>query len=1592
MLRPTGVAVNKSGAGGVDTGDVYVVDSGNNRIDEFSSDGVFVRAFGQDVVRSGGQDNIAGPNDAQAIKVIATGGKFSLEFNGETTGTRGTGDFATGSNIVTNVEVSNGGPFTVGERFSGGGVPPGTEIIGVGAGTLTLSATATATNVLHRPLVATNIPYNAPPASVQAELNSLPVIVAVGGSVAVTGGPGDASGSAPYMVEFVGAFAGDDVPQLRSDELLDGGSHEVSISMVTRGGGNYEVCEASSSPVDICKSGSPSVAAGGLREPLGIAIDQNTGTVFVTDVSNHRINVYSAEGDIEGAFGWAVNASAPEEKLQFCTVATECDEGKEGGGTGQQPGISLRSLPAIASGNGHLYIPEGGNARVEEFAPTFNGSNEVTAVSFVKALGWDVVASGPDQADETQLVTVKAGAGKFKLTYKADTTAELTYNASAAEVQSALEGLSSISSDGFTVTVSGGPGNPVGSAPYKVTFHSTPKGKGAEQLVATKLGLSGGSGESSVKVETYNEGGEGLESCVAANGDVCKEGVSGPHNIGSENAKLGQFSSENPTSVAVASSNGTLYAVNQVDEFPHGPSRVFKFTFPALGAVEASEFAPEQLTRSSGIPSAVNPTDVAVDETTDNVVVAKKEGTTHYKFLEFDSAGNLLFESPPGVGLAVADGGGLAIGNAERFYFSDREGGVDILGPPPPPQACCMAVSDVGSTTATFKGKVTPGLGGSGEHFPTEYHFEYSADGGASWAPFPEADVPIGDGHAGGISSTCPTPEAAECEVSQEVFGLEPSTTYEARLFATDGTPAPPSAPVEFTTTAAAPSITEMKAREITQTSALLTGQLNPSNQETSYRFQWGKAAAAGFEHETSEATLSAAGKAVEVTAPLSGLEEGTAYKFRIVASNPSGTTNGTPDQEFTTLNSFGLPGRAPEQASANDKRPVGRVGQLLDGQIRYQAAADGNSVIFPVLNGLEDATGGGNVEYLGSRGPWPVPWAPTQLTPPALISPIANGVGADTTGRVMYASADLSCQLIESPEPLGEVTPELEDDVAHGIKNLFRRNADGTYDLLSPQPEDLKSPSPFHIDGASNDCNQVLFDTGNRLLAEAPAADNGLYEWDSGSLRLAAIVPGPGAGESVAAGAVAGLGEVLVAPGDGGTYTNYHSLSEDGSTVFFTALSKKGPDLGKEAIFVRKGATETLDASQSQTAMVDQAAHYAMASADGAEVFFLANYGLASNGTSAGAASCNSGGPSGGDGTGCDLYAFDTESKTLSDLSADANIADKKGASVVGVLDASNDGSHIYFAARGQLLPNRGRSEAQNLQGNGTYNVYLDDAGTLSYVGLISAADADKHALSGSDISFKFGHWVADATPDGEALLFVSKAKTSAYPAGAASQVYLYSAATDKTVCVSCRADGSPSLAGVNATPLKEVTQENFSAFTDVQNRPRSLSEDGRHVFFTSPDVLAPGARPNTHNIYEWSAGQTYLLLPGEGGVKDFTEFEDSSPDGKDAFVVTKEKLVPQDFDATTDLYDLRLPHVAGEAIGPGPVEPPLHVCNPLKEECQPPPPPPPPEGTAPASEGTGGEGNPPTEKPKKPPHHHKHKGKGKKHKHHHAGGRAGR
>jgi hypothetical protein len=1572
LFEPKGIAVNRSGAGGVGPGEVYVVDSGNNRIAEFSASGAFVRAFGYDVVAAG-PDN-TGVNQQQTLSVDATGGTFTLETTRRT--------FITptpGSNVITGI-YAPAAAFHVGDVVSGGGVPDGTTITAVGPDSLTLSANMTNNGTEFRAGETTApIPHDATAAELQAALESLPAIGA--GNVAVSDGPG-----ASLTIEYTGALGRNDVFHVKSGSgeqggvitadstALSGGGHTATLATTVPGGG-YEVCEGSS-PGSACKAApycgrvesapeacEEASAAGSLNQPNGVAIDQATGNVYVTDtnvnpfVSNNRVNVYSADGAFEGAFGWNVNATSPEEKLQFCTTATGCQSGSAGGGAGQLA-PSTRSLPAVDPSNGHLYVPTGSNNRIDEFAPAINPAKEVTGVSFVKAFGYDVVESGPDNVtpvNEVQTLSIPAGVtGKFTLSFEGS-KATLPSSAGNTTIFLALNKLKSVEEAEGRIDVVG-----KGAAgQWEFVFGQQFENEPVPQITVDSSELKGGE----ATVSTISEGVNVYERCdVAANpSDICKAGLEGGH--------LGQFGFQGPGSVAVDSS-GAIYAVEAYRNScaARNRCRVQRFN-PA--ATSAEEFSPAQLSApfdSDGL--AVSPTDVAVDPTNDHVLVAKKEGLEGVKFFELDSSGALLDSSPPeGSVLKTEPGGeGLAIGTAERFYFSNPLGMVDVFGPPPAPSVSIGAVTNPGSTTATFHGTVTPPPPGpGGESFETTYHFEYSTDG-TEWSRFPAEEVSVGNGSGSGPPGSCPVNNPPTCEVVQNATGLQPGAEYEVRLVATTGT-AVTSASETFTTEPGVPSISGMLAEEVAETSAKLTGFLNPNNSPTTYHFEYGTDTGYGNRIPAeAEESAGSAGKAIKVSAGLSGLKGGTAYHFRIVAANASGESQGA-DREFSTLNSAGLPdGRGYELVSPADKRPQGSVSSLLAGQLTFQSSADGNSFLFPIYNGLLDSTTGGSVSYLAARGPGG--WESAQVSPPSLLPVPSPAIRSPA--QVEYLAPDLSCGFVESPDPITADVPAA--DTENGVYNLFRRNADGSFTLITTGVPDNPGVIPteslgglfpklphYTLAGASPDCERVYFRTDYHLL---PGSSK-LYEWDHGTLRDAGLLPD---------GTVpSGFGSMGGRRGESGglIYTRLNSVSRDGSRFFFNATSDEGLDSGKQAVFVRNDGAPAVDASQSTTATPSLGARYETASPDGSHVFFAANYGLTAESSSGPSAVCLDPGASQDeflvdDNRACALYDYEVDTGELTDISADSNPADPKGASALGVIAVSEDGSHVYFAARGQLIPGKGDTYAQNL-GEEAANVYLYDEGGLSYVtslgsqDLAAKVDSENPGEFSNLIRFE-GNWAAQATPDGSRLLFMARANLTGYDSGGAAELYRYSADTGGLTCVSCRPDGLPSVANGKYLPIPKETHSEL-------RYPRNISSDGRRVFFIMPDVLAPGAVGGNDNVYEWENGQVYLLA----SLQPTTDARmlESSPGGDDVFILAIEQLAPQDTDFAADAYDVRAPHAAGEKIG-FPVSEPTVPCDPLSDRCQGDPGPQPAPGADPASKGFSGPGNQ-VSPPKK--HHHKRK-----------------
>jgi hypothetical protein len=101
---------------------------------------------------------------------------------------------------------------------------------------------------------------------------------------------------------------------------------------------------------------------------------------------------------------------------------------------------------------------------------------------------------------------------------------------------------------------------------------------------------------------------------------------------------------------------------------------------------------------------------------------------------------------------------------------------------------------------------------------------------------------------------------------------------------------------------------------------------------------------------------------------------------------------------------------------------------------------------------------------------------------------------------------------------------------------------------------------------------------------------------------------------------------------------------------------------------------------------------------------------------------------------------------------------------------------------------------------------------------------------------------------------------------------------------------------------------------------QPRYLLSDGR-VFFNSPDALVPQASNGLEDVYEYepvgvgdctregaafserSGGCVSLISSGISGKE--SRFYDASESGDDVFFSTDSKLVPEDYDASYDVYD---------------------------------------------------------------------------------------
>jgi NHL repeat-containing protein len=1405
---PNGVAVNDSGAGPADAGDVYAIDS---RCCQGGSSGNRIERFGRDDGGTPGNTPAATADDTYF---------FISAWGADVVSDGGTGDL--GDAADANYEICT---LAAQCQF---GVPSGGNGTAAGNGALDFTD------------------FNAGAVAVDQDT----------GNVFVT----DAENHRVSVYDGTGVF-------LRSFGF------DVAASGPGDTGSGYEVCVAADG--DVCKAGVSGSGAGQLGTGArGIAVsapaaNPTTGTVFLADSTNHRVNTYNLDGSGPASIGSAAEFDAQEtsnpksvavDSRGILYADNRINRSLDGGGndfrilrydtvdanrggigflaplrssisenqrlnrdatagqyrltfngdttadlafdaTPQQVRAALEALPSIGAGNvaasGFIvrFTNDLANDDVAQLVVS-NGTTPLTGTIDVTTI-FDGFGGGG--ANEVQEVTVAATAGTFNLSFDPDgagpqpseTTIDIPFNwlggggtfaaqqAPIDTVQEALHALPSIPPD--SVRVEGGPGDASGSTPYRITFSKALGARDVAQLSVDGSGLSGGAGAS---VATVIPGQSGL----LPNGT---EGLAvDPDTDGG-----------GPDTDALYVGRGDI-----IQQF--GP-----LNDPGLSAPPSAD---DDRHNTNGAISSIN--SIAVE---------------------------------PTIGRLYAAAG---LGDGRGVYVIDTTG--------PPPTASLDSVDNVTATCADLHATIDP----NGPPLLT-YHFEYSDDGGTSWDSAPEVTLGIQTDPQAIDETFCPAP-----------IGLSPNTDYLVRLVATRRFAAPLTTAALPLRTDPAPPLAETAGAPVrTTTTAQINGRVIPRNSATTYHFEYGEQGPCSANPcaLTPSGSAGSGDQAKLVAEELRGLTPDTTYHYRLLASNGVGAPVPGADITVHTRASDVLPGQSDTFPGPPGSDRAWEMVSLAEssgnpiGAFYTDAFSDdGSRAVYGIAGGTPISPTGTFVNpHFAQRTPGG--WQTDPVLPPRdqLAGSFWSSIhGSDDLSTMVSANEgnDSGIQEFE----LWRLTPGSSPTLLHrapGPQPQFSLSADGT--------------------------RAVAFLGGAPDPAYPAARAASFYDVSSGTPQLLSLLPGDV------------LGPCAARQLDSVGASDRNWISDDGSLVYF-ATDPTAPCVSSATdprqLYVRDllaGETRLI----SGPPLTGPECGAGLVKAIPGAAFFATKNRL----------DLEDAEPANCDGEGAnDVYRYD-----LGDGSLDCLTCIAPGFSV-GIngdspssIAVAEDGSRLYFTSGKRLAP--------GAPPDGQGRVYRIDvaSGNLAYVarrGNIGTAQSSV-ALSA----------------DGSILVFASD-DASLNPLGGTSdngggtQYYRYSDADRSIVCISCPQDGSPPLEELSGS-LHKITDGGF-------NNNRALSADGGTLAFVTTTPLH-GADQNTPasgdlfpgtDVYEWRDGRQILVSDGLTSWAVAPLVEGVDADGTDVFFDATAAYTP---DAPDDLYRLYTARIGGGIEFPPPGLPPCDL-----------------------------------------------------------------
>jgi hypothetical protein len=1007
-------------------------------------------------------------------------------------------------------------------------------------------------------------------------------------------------------------------------------------------------------------------------------------------------------------------------------------------------------------------------------------------------------------------------------------------------------------------------------------------------------------------------------------GDKARVQVFEPSGVWRENVSLSALSSTGSVTALTVDSIGDMFVKDD-------------------GVAGVRELEPDGTEKGFQFDAGSNSVEALALDGSGDVFVADSSGGEHV--LEYDLTGKELdsVASPAGTvhGMAYASTqGDLYVSGYRELARTEYENAVWVLTPPVsgPPTIEAGSVSAAGEPRgrASLTAKFNPG------DFETTYHFEY---------------VDETDFNTGGYANASSTPNVAvgpgleEQSPSVALTGLVAGATYHYRFVATNSKGTVTGADETFTETPAAlvggPWVTSVAA-----TSATFGAEVNPLGVSTEYRLEYGTSASYG---ESVSGSVGGSEGYVAIGFHRQGLSPGMLYHYRVVTHNEFGTTESA-DHTFITQSASVasvLPdGRVWELVSPADKKGA-VIEPFESGGTRTQAADDGGAITYLAEGPSFGEGASGKIKWtqIISRRRHEG-WKSEDLTVAGNLP--ENGEQADEIAdqlpEYQFFSADLS---LAGVEPLAFEAAPLSSEATEPTLYL-RGDGDRSFVPLVtsanvPPGTKIDEPLPagvssdgnrtewaMHFLAATPDLSHVLFRTPVALTpAEGltPAAideesvtkfhgepKSNLYEWSEGKLRLVNVLPDGEATRDTATPYVrlAGSGGIEGYEQGGSA----RAMSSNGRLIAWTLGEPGGAEPFSPGEYKGLYVRDMVEEKTVQVGGPD--AVFQMMNSDGSKIFYLEKG---------------------------ELYVFEYETGVQTDLTANHGTGESSAGVRRSVSDVSEDGSYVYFIAKGVLAD--GGMPGEN-------NLYLlhdtDNGWQTTYIATLSQEDKFSWYAETGKAFTDLSRVSSRVSPNGHYFVFMSKRSLTGYDnidakSGESDQeVYLYDAVTNKLTCASCDPTGARPV-GVfdnRAAALLVDKVGQWSEYKEgeetsstqwlagsiparrpsysVAYQPRYLSDSGR-LFFDSPDALVPQATNGLEDVYEYEplaggetaesddctvASSTYsersggcvsLVSPGTSNAESV--FYDASENGDDVFFITKAKLVSEDYDNGYDVYD---------------------------------------------------------------------------------------